>query len=92
MDNTYLKVADAHAQLMLDANRCSDNELYYCHLDQLRAALVLLTEGDTEYAYALENTFHDSNESFAYYTSTFTRDDLINGDASKYELQFVRKD
>jgi hypothetical protein len=41
------------------------------------AALLLYTQGDEEYALALRLAFYDSGESLEYYTTQWSREELI---------------
>lgn len=77
----FEKVADEEFAQTLVANAAVpyDHEEYERHRKMACAALLLLTDGDEDYAEALEQAFHDSNEKMAWYLRDlgWSRDDMV---------------
>jgi hypothetical protein len=86
-----IKLADKYAEATLNANAKApyDHREYSKQLTLMRAALVLLAGGNGALAYALENAFHDSNESYEHYLFErgYTEAELIEAEGAGYGLE-----
>jgi hypothetical protein len=75
----FLAIADEHRAAMLEANLAEP----YIHADYdrqerlLKAALLLFTEGDADYAEAIYDNVITSGETAEWLTETYSRQDLI---------------
>jgi hypothetical protein len=80
--------ADAWFQRTLEANSAQpyDHAAYERYLGLARATLVLAFDGDVNTAFALEQCFHDSNESMEYYLTRWDADELRADYGSGYGI------
>lgn len=80
MNKEMLALADTYFAKTLEANSAEpyDHKEYEKWLSCAKAALVIACDGDIDFAYALTQCFHDSNESMEYYVNKWGREVLVN--------------